>query len=115
VVIEIADECSGIRSSIALVLTGLLAGHTFLREHWTKALLLIAVLPVTLLKNGIRIVTLTLLALHVDSGFLTGQLHHEGGIVFFVISLAMVAPLVPILRRAEDVRISRTVNAERAL
>ena len=46
VVIEIADECSGIRSSIGLLLTSLLAGHVFLRNAWTKSILFLAVLPV---------------------------------------------------------------------
>lgn len=101
--IEVADECSGIRSSIALMLTGLLACHTFLRRGWTKALLILAVLPIAILKNGIRIVALTLLAIHVNPSFLVGQLHHEGGFVFFLMALAMMAPLLPMLRRLEAV------------
>ena len=39
VVIEVAEECSGIRSSIALVLTALLAGHMWLDSGWKKAVL----------------------------------------------------------------------------
>jgi len=101
-VIEVADECSGIRSSIALVLTSLLAGQTFLRSSWSKSLLLLAVLPISVLKNGIRIVALTLLAMHVDPGFLVGQLHHEGGVFFFLLALGMLAPFLPILRKLES-------------
>ncbi len=37
--IEIAKECSGIHSSLALLITSLLAGHLFLRSPWKKALL----------------------------------------------------------------------------
>jgi exosortase len=102
VAIEIADECSGIRSSIGLMLTGLLAGHTFLRRGWTRAVLLSAVIPMTVLKNGIRIVSLSLLAMHVDPEFLAGQLHHEGGIVFFLLALALLAPVLAVLRRLES-------------
>lgn len=98
-VIEVADECSGIRSSIALLLTGLLAGHTSLQNGWTKAVLVAMVIPLAILKNGIRIVSLCLLAMHVDPGFLVGQLHHEGGVVFFLLALAMLAPVLLILRR----------------
>jgi exosortase len=97
--IEIADECSGIRSSIALFLTALLAGDALLTRGWTKALLALAVFPFAILKNGIRIVALTLLSIHVDSGFLTGQLHHDGGVVFFVIVVLMMAPLVGLLAK----------------
>jgi exosortase len=110
VVIEVADECSGIRSSIALLLTSLLAGHLFLEKRWTKTLLVFVVLPITMLKNGVRIVGLSLLAVHVDPGFLTGQLHHEGGIVFFAIALAMLAPLFGVLRTLEGS--GRTIEPE---
>jgi exosortase len=104
VVIEIADECSGIRSSIGLFLTMLLAGHTFLSRGWAQWLLVLAVLPAAILKNGIRIVTLTLLSIHVDPTFLTGELHHEGGIFFFLLTLALLAPLLVLLRRYEAAR-----------
>jgi len=100
-VIEIADECSGIRSSIALLLTGLLAGHQFLRRPWTKLLLVLMILPIAVIKNAIRIVALSLLAMHVDPSFLTGQLHHEGGFVFFFLALALLAPLFVLLKRSE--------------
>jgi exosortase len=101
VVIEVADECSGIRSSIALLLTALLVGHSLLNRGWAKAVIVLAILPLSILKNGIRIASLTLLSIHVDPGFLTGQLHHEGGIVFFLLALGMLAPLVVALRRYE--------------
>jgi exosortase len=99
--IEIADECSGIRSSIALLLTMVLAGHTLLGRPGGKLILIALVLPVAILKNGIRIVGLSLLAMYVDPGFLTGQLHHEGGVVFFGLSLLLLAPVVMVLRRSE--------------
>lgn len=100
-VIEIADECSGIRSSIALLLTGLLAGHQFLRKPWTKIVLVMMILPIAVVKNAIRIVALSLLATHVDPSFLTGQLHHEGGFVFFLLALALLVPLFVLLKRSE--------------
>ena len=105
VVIEVADECSGIRSSIGLLLTSLLASHVFLRNAWTKSVLILSVLPLAILKNAIRIVSLTLLSIHVDPGFLSGQLHHEGGIVFFALTLAMAFPILVLLRSLEVRRI----------
>jgi exosortase len=103
-VIEVADECSGIRSSIALMLTGLLAGHLYLNSWSRKAILAAAIIPAAILKNGIRIVTLSLLAEHVDPGYLTGELHHEGGIVFFLFTLALLAPLFLLLQRSDTRR-----------
>jgi exosortase len=99
VTIEIADECSGIRSTIALLLTSLLAGHLFLPHTWQKFVLAAVIVPITIFKNAVRIVSLCLLAIHYNPGFLAGRLHHEGGIVFYVLGLALLAPLFSLLRR----------------
>jgi exosortase len=104
VTIEIADECSGIRSSLGLLLTSLVAGHIELNRSWTRIVLALAVFPIALLKNAVRIVVLTLLSMHVDPSFLTGRLHHEGGAVFFVLGLGMMVPLLLLLQRLETVR-----------
>jgi exosortase len=101
IAIEVADACSGIRSSIGLMITGLLAGHLFLRTSWKKAVLLLIVLPITVFKNAVRIATLSLLSIHVDRSYLSGQLHHEGGIVFFLLSLGLMAPVLLWLIRSE--------------
>jgi exosortase len=99
VTIEIADECSGIRSTIALILTSLLAGHLFLPHTWQKFVLTAVIVPITIFKNAVRIVTLSLLAIHYNPEFLAGRLHHEGGIVFYLLGLALLAPLFSVLRR----------------
>jgi exosortase len=100
-VIEIADECSGIRSSIALFLTTLVCSYLFLRTGWKRAVVVLAAFPLAILKNGIRIVTLSLLAIHVDPAFLAGELHRDGGVLFFLLTLAMLAPLVVVLHNSE--------------
>jgi exosortase len=99
--IEVARECSGIRSSLALIILAILVAHFYLRTFWRQALLVLAGLFVMILKNAIRIVTLTLLASYVDPGFLYGNLHREGGVVFFLIGLAILAPLLWWLERSE--------------
>jgi len=99
--IEVARECSGIRSSLALIILAILVAHFYLRTFWRQALLILAGLFVMILKNAIRIVALTLLASYVDPGFLYGNLHREGGVVFFLIGLAILAPLLWWLERSE--------------
>jgi exosortase len=94
ITIEIAKECSGIRSATALLITCLAAGYLLLRLPWTRAVLVLATIPVLILKNGIRITTLTLLALHVNPGFLDGRLHHQGGVLFFAVGLLMLLPIL---------------------
>ncbi len=100
--IKVAEECSGIRSSIALFATSLLAGHLFLRSGWGRISLSLSIIPLALLKNGLRIVTISLLGIYVDRGFLTGNLHHRGGIVFFLLSLALLAIVLGMLQRFEN-------------
>ena len=46
------------------------------------------------LRDMRQIVTLSLLGTYVDTSFITGKLHHEGGIVFYLIALAILAPIV---------------------
>ncbi len=98
--IEVARECSGIRSSLALLITAVLAGHVFLKGTWRKALLALAVLPVALFKNGVRIVALYLLAYYVDMRFIEGGfLHRSGGFLFFGLGLAVLGLVLLALRR----------------
>jgi exosortase len=103
--IEVARECSGIRSSIALLITGLLASHLWLQRWWSKAVVWLLIYPLAIFKNGLRIVTLCLLTLYVDDGFITGDLHTRGGIVFFGLALAILLPILLILRKLEAGRV----------
>jgi exosortase len=104
VTIEVAEECSSIRSSMALFITCLLAAHLYLRSGWKKWVFVLLSLPLSLLKNGIRIATLTLLSIYVNPEFLTGRLHHEGGVVFFLLALAMLVPVFLWFERTDKSR-----------
>src|ERR1035437_2403684 len=99
--IEVARECSSIRSSLMLVVTTMVLAHLFLRSWWRKALLVVAAIPLSVAKNGLRIFTIVELATRVDFGFLSGKLHHNGGIVFLGIGVFAVVVLLWILRRTE--------------
>jgi exosortase len=97
--IEIAEECSGIRSSMAVLILALLAAHFYLRSFWKQALFVLCSLFIMIVKNGVRIATLTVLALYVNPSFLFGRLHRDGGVVFFLLGLLLLAPVLWILRR----------------
>src|SRR5205823_1200173 len=58
ITIAVAKECSGIRSSLVLVITSVLAANMFLRTTWRRALLVGAVIPLGLLRNGLRILVI---------------------------------------------------------
>ena len=100
--IEVAKQCSGIRSSLALLITAVLAGHMFLETGWKKVVLAVLIIPVTMFKNGIRILILTLMGTYWDPRWLTeSSLHRDGGIVFFILGLVLMAPILYWLRRGE--------------
>ncbi len=96
--IEIAKECSGIRSSMALFVLALPVVHFGLRRFWKKILFLFFALLMMILKNGIRIVTLTVLAIYVDPAFLHGSLHRDGGVVFFLLGMLLLLPVYLLLQ-----------------
>jgi exosortase len=100
--IEVARECSSIRSSLALCMACVLANHLLLRHWWSKAVVLLLVFPLAVFKNGVRIVTLSLLTLYVDKGFIESDLHSRGGVVFFGLALAMLLPVFLELRKLES-------------
>jgi exosortase len=99
--IEVAKECSSIHSAWALFITGLLVGHFLLRSGAAKACLSLLTLPIAVLTNAMRIVIIWMLAVHVDVGFMYGDLHHRGGIAFSVISLSLLLFSLWILRKLE--------------
>jgi len=100
--INIAPQCSGIRSSLALFITMLLAAHLMLKTGWKRVLLVLLAIPLAMLKNAIRITALSLLAIHVDMRIMTkSSLHQEGGILFFLLALLIMMPVLFLLRRSE--------------
>jgi exosortase len=100
--IEVARECSSIRSSAMLVITTMVLAHLFLHSNWRKGLLIAAAIPIAAMKNGLRIFVISQLGTRVDPGFFDGDLHRRGGVIFFVISLVVMTVLLWGLRRTEN-------------
>ena len=102
VTIEVAEQCSGIRSSLALIIATTAAGYVFLETGWRRLLLVLAIIPITIFKNALRITTLTLMASYVNLSWLTDSwLHRFGGKLFFIIALLLWSPILWMLWRSE--------------
>jgi exosortase len=99
--IEVAPQCSGIRSSISLLILTLAGANLYLRSGWNKTLLVCLLAPLCILRNAIRIVTLSTLAIYVDPTFLTGPLHHKGGVLFFFLATAILMCVFLLMQRSE--------------
>ena len=106
--VEVAKQCSGIRSCIALFITSIVAGRLFLRTGWRRIVLVLSVFPIAVFKNGLRVVTLSLLAAYVDKTFITNSwLHRSGGIPFFVVALVFLTSVLWLLRKSEKKSITK--------
>ena len=112
--VQVAQECSSIRSSSMLLVTTMVLAQILLRSPWRKALVIGIAVPLSVAKNGLRIFSIAMLGTRVDRGYLTGRFHHQGGIVFFAIALLIIFALLWILRRGEDVSLASELNSEHA-
>lgn len=99
--IEVARECSSIRSSLMLLVTTMVLTHVFLKTSWRKTLVILFAIPLSVAKNGVRIFILAMLGTKIDRRFLTGRLHHDGGIVFFILALLAILAFLWCLRKGE--------------
>ena len=101
IVLRVAQECSGIRSSWVLFITSLLASHLFLRTRWRQFVLVAFVIPLGILRNGFRVFVIGLLCVHVGPYMIDSPIHHQGGPLFFALSLIPFSLFLWWLRRQE--------------
>jgi exosortase C (VPDSG-CTERM-specific) len=101
ITIEVAQECSGIRSSWVLFMTSILAANLFLKTPWRRLALVALVIPLAILRNGFRILVIGLLCVNAGPQMIHSIIHRRGGPVFFVLSLIPLLVLLWWLRRGE--------------
>jgi len=109
--IMVAQECSGVRSTYVLFIVSWVAGYWFLRSYGLRGVLVASVIPLAILRNAFRIVTISLLTLHVDPRVIDSPLHSQGGPIFFALSLIPFLALVWGLREWERRRRLRRAGA----
>jgi exosortase C (VPDSG-CTERM-specific) len=85
--LRVAPECSGIHSTLVLLITSVLAAHLFLRRFWTRAALVLAVIPLAILRNGFRVFVIGELCVHKGPEMIHSPIHTQGGPIFFALSL----------------------------
>jgi exosortase/archaeosortase family protein len=73
-----------------------------LRTAWGKLIFCLLTFPIAVVKNGVRIVTLSTLAVYVNPGFLYGNLHHRGGMAFFILGLLLMAGALKLIKLSES-------------
>src|SRR5947199_37623 len=101
ITIEVAQECSGIRSSWVLFMTSILAANLFLKTRWKRIVLVAFIIPLGILRNGFRILVIALLCVNVGPQMIHSLIHRRGGPVFFVLSLIPLFLVLWWLRKSE--------------
>jgi exosortase len=103
--VQVAQECSSIRSSSMLLLTSIVLSQLLLRSSWRRILLVLVAIPLTIAKNGLRIFMIAMLGTRVDPGYLNGRLHRQGGILYFAAALIAEFVLLWKMRRDENLQL----------
>lgn len=100
--IAIAEQCSGIRSSTVLVLASAAVAWVCVRSPVKRVIPIIVTVPLVILKNAVRIVTISSVALYINRAFLFGRLHRYGGLCFSLLDVMVLMPLFIFLHRSES-------------
>lgn len=98
---EVAPECSGIRSSIVLLITSIVAGKLFLRSGWSRLLLVVLVAPISIIRNAFRITVIGELCVNIGPHMIDSFIHERGGPIFFALSLIPMLAAIYLLARRE--------------
>jgi exosortase C (VPDSG-CTERM-specific) len=101
IALEVARECSGIRSSLVLFITSLVAGFLFLRRPWQRVALALFIVPLGIVRNAVRIFTIGMLCVHVGPGMIDSWVHRKGGPLFFALSLVPFFLCLLAMRRVD--------------
>jgi len=105
ITLQVAQECSGIHSSLVLMLTALIAGYFFFPSYRYRVFLALFVIPLGIIRNAFRIFVIGQLCSHVSPDMIHSYIHHHGGPIFFALSLVPFFILLHYLRKIESRRI----------
>lgn len=104
IAIEVAQECSGIRSSWILLIASILTAYLFLGRSSNRLSLVAVAIPLGILRNGFRIAVIALLCVSFGPRMIHSPIHTHGGPLFFALSLIPLFFFLWLLRRRENLR-----------
>jgi exosortase B len=86
----VADACSGLNSIVSLLALGLLYGHLRRASALRMALLVLAVIPIAIVANVLRVLALVLIVTHYGPEAAQGWVHDALGLSVFVVALLLL-------------------------
>lgn len=101
IALQVAPECSGIHSTVVLFITSVIASLLLLQCPWSRLVLIAAVIPLALMRNGLRVFVIGQLCVDYGNHMLHSWVHTHGGKLFFALSMIPLLALVLALMRWE--------------
>jgi exosortase len=104
--LQIENPCSGLRSLLAMLATGVLLASLLRLGWWRRALLVLLAVPVALAGNALRITLLVLMANYVGVRQAMGTFHDVSGYLTYGLSLTGLLAVWALLqpRRTRETR-----------
>ena len=97
--LQVVDACSGLRYLMPLILMALLFGYFYCRRWWQNAILLIAVIPLSIVVNGMRIFVTGMLHVWGKPELAEDFFHDFSGWIVFMLAGAILFGMSLLLRR----------------
>jgi exosortase len=97
--IVVGDPCSGMRSLTALLAVGAIYAHLQNISYLRKTVLFLSIIPISIIANIVRLITLSLITYHFGEGTAEGFLHNFSGFLLFVIAMSCLVVLDGIMDR----------------
>jgi len=100
--IDIAEPCSGLRSIFALM--ALTAGYAYFNQPtWLRRGILFALsVPLAVLGNVMRILTIALVGVYASGEFATGFYHDYSGYVVFLVAIVLMVACGELINRVAE-------------
>ena len=94
---QVVDACSGVRSLISMTTLSVLVSYFTLTRLWSASLLFLFSIPVAILINIIRVLTLVLAFHYFHLDLSAGTAHTITGLVLFIFGLALLFAMQRVL------------------
>jgi len=111
ITIKVAQECSGVRSSLVLFMTSLIAGYMFLRYSSHRVTLALFTIILGICRNAFRILVIAWLCVEIGPEMIHSVIHKRGGPLFFLLSLIPLGLVLWGLIRMERRRAGSTAGS----
>jgi exosortase len=107
----VTEACSGLRSLSALLALGFLIGGIWLKTGWSRALLVLAAIPIAMALNSVRIFLTGFAVFYIDESLGEGLMHYTEGWAMFLAAFLVLGAATWLLAKGEAPIVARRAAA----